>query len=192
MIHGLAVKTAKYLIGNDIGQEDTEEDYVYGLELAMEKMITFSVIFILALYFKLFFPSVLFLAFFIILRGYTGGYHADTFAGCFTGTLFLYIIGAKVAVPFLVEERMIASLALVFSIIFIGLLAPMNHPNLNLDKKEIKFCKKGIRAALSIELAFILGEIICKVNPVYIVFPLFGILMCAMLLIIAKIIKQEV
>ncbi len=192
MIHKLAVKTAGYLIMNKVGTVDYEESYIYGIEIMIEKFITYSVLLILALYFKQIIPSLLFVIFFVLLRGYTGGYHANTYAGCFISTLVMYLTCSLVLAPRLLEEEILLFPGLAITIIVILTLAPVNHPNLDMNSKEIKNCKMGTKVVILIETVFILGGIICNVSKIYIVFSLLGMVMCAILLILAKIMKQEV
>ncbi len=192
MIHALAIKAAEYLIKNEVGKEECHESYVYGLEIIMEKLITYSVLLFLALHIKLLIPSILFVIFFVILRGYTGGLHANTYMGCFTGTIVMYLTCSQLIAPFLIKEKIIIYLSLFIAGTLIFLLAPINHPNLNMNFDEIKKCKRGIRFVLAFEIIFIVGGVFWEVNEVYIVFPCLGLVMCAILLILAKIIKQEV
>lgn len=192
MMHTLAIKVAEYLIKNEVVKEEYQESYIYGLEIIMEKLATYSVLLVLALYFKLLIPSILFVAFFVVLRGYTGGFHANTYVGCFTGTIVMYLSCSQIIAPFLMKEKIIIFLSLAIAGMLIFLLAPINHPNLNMDSDEIKKCRRGIRFVLVFELMFIIGEIFGKVNEVYIVLPCLGIVMCAILLGFAKITKQEV
>jgi len=192
MIHRLAMKTAGYLVKNEVGKADNEEFYIYGIEIMIEKVLTYSVLLILALYFKLLIPSLLFVAFFILLRGYAGGYHAKTYTGCFIGTVGMYIACSQVVMPIFLKEEILLFVGLAITITLVLILAPVNHPNLDLNLNEIKKCKNGVEIVLVIEVALILGGILLSVNEVYIVFPLLGMMMCAILLVIAKIIKQEV
>lgn len=192
MINMIAVRITQYLIKNEVGKSDYEQSYIYGIEIIIEKIITYSVLLVLALYFKLLIPSLLFIAFFVLLRGYTGGYHANTYAGCFVGTMVMYLTCSQVVAPLLLNEEMFLFLGLAITGLAIFILAPVNHPNLDLNSYEIKKCRNGMKVVLAIEMAFVLGCIIWRVNKLYIVFSFLGMVMCAILLILAKIIKQEV
>lgn len=91
-----------------------------------------------------------------------------------------------------VGRRILLFPGLAITIIVILTLAPVNHPNLDMNSKEIKNCKMGTKVVILIETVFILGGTICDVSKIYIVFSLLGMVMCAILLILAKIMKQEV
>ena len=174
-----------------IDQEDMEK-YTYGVEIVIEKLITYTVLFILALVLKVLVPSALFILFFITLRGYTGGFHARTYLGCFISTIVIYLCSSQIFVPFFIMQEKYIIPCIIVSSISIILLAPMNHPNINLSINEKKRCKIGSRSILTIEIILIFIGIYSKINTVYYVFPFLGVLLCAVLLIIAKIMRQEV
>lgn len=192
MIHILAVKATGYLIKNEVGKAEDKESYIYGMELIMEKVLTYLALLILALYFKLLIPSLLFVTFFVLLRGYTGGYHANTYAGCFVGTILMYLACSQVVAPLLQKNKMFLLPGLIITAIIILKLAPVNHPNLELNSIEIIKCRNGTKAMLTVELIAIIVGIIFQIKMEYITFPFLGMVMSAILLIVAKILKQEV
>jgi len=192
MIYKLSVKIVEYLIKNGAGNEDNENVYVYGIELMIEKFITYTLLFFISIYLKMFFPSILFVVFFVLLRGYTGGYHANTYIGCLAGTMTLYLVGTQIVIPLMLFKETPLLLGLVITVVLILILSPINHPNLDMNYSEKMKCKKRARIVLALETVFILTEIIWGVDKVFIVFPLLGMVICAFLLVLAKIIKQEV
>lgn len=192
MIHILAIRISDYLIQNGVGNQGKCELYTYVIETGIEKIITYTVLLILAIYLKLLFPSILFVTFFIILRGYTGGFHAHTYLGCFISSILMYLICVQVIAPFFISEKIYMYIGLLIIGIAIILLAPINHPNQNMNSDEIKKCKRGARLVMVLELGYIIVAIFLRINTVYIVMPFLGAMMCAVLLILAKIIRQEV
>ncbi len=192
MIHKIAIKITDCLIYNGVTDQEKEEQYTYGIEVAVEKLITYTILLFLALYLKLLIPSILFVVFFVTMRVRTGGFHANTYFCCFICTIVMYLSCTQVIAPFLINERDYMFLTLIITSILIFLLAPINHPNLNMDSVEIKRCKREARFALLIELEFIIVATCFGINIVYIVYPIMGMMMCAILLVIAKIIQQEV
>lgn len=192
MVHDLAKKITNILIQNGVAIPENENQYIYGLEVTLEKTITYTVLIILSIYLKLLIPSILFIIFFITLRGSTGGYHASTFFKCFVSTIFMYLSCSMVLVPFFIKEKVYIYFILLIASIIIILLAPMNHPNLDMDSDEIKRCKRDARIILLLELTYFEIGGYLGINPIYIIFPIIGVIMCAILLAIAKIMKQEV
>ncbi len=192
MMQTVARKVTYCLIQNERIEQENEEKYIYGVEVVIEKLITYGVLLILALSLKILVPSVLFVLFFALLRGYTGGFHARTYLGCFISTILMYLCCCQVIAPFLIKEKLYIIPGIIISSIFILLFAPINNPDLNLSAKEIKRCKIGTKLVLMLEVISIAMGIYSGISTVYIVFPFLGIVMCAVLLIVAKIIQREV
>lgn len=192
MINKLAVRFVEYLITNGAGHEENREAYVYGIEIMVEKIITYTALISIATYLNILIPSSLFVMFFILLRGYTGGYHANTYIGCLVGTITMYLTCTLIVAPLMIHGEMSLFLGLAVTVVLILLLSPVNHPNLDMDSSELMICKKRARIVLSFETVFILVGSFCGIDKVYIVFPFLGMVMCAFLVVIAKILKQEV
>jgi len=71
-------------------------------------------------------------------------------------------------------------------------IANVNHPNLALDADEVRDCKKSARTIVIVEMLCIISGIALSMNKVCIIYASLAIIMCAMLLSIAKLAKQEV
>jgi accessory gene regulator B len=192
MVHKIAVRISESLINNGMSNRDNVEYYIYGIEVFIEKITFYLIVLSLALYFRLFFPSILFLVFFIALRGRTGGYHAKHYINCLIGSTLLFLICCKVFAPFLSNNTLIMYLLCAIASVIILIFAPVNHPNVNMDSEELSSYRIRARVVLGLELIFIITLSILRIKSVYIIFPSMGIIMCAVLLMIAKIIKQEV
>lgn len=191
-MYHVASAITKSLIENGIASEDREEEYLYGVEVMLEKVISYGSLLLLGIFLEQFIPTVLYISFFIVLRERTGGYHVASYARCYAITITIYIICSKVVVPIFIIDNSIMFTFMGISVIAIILLAPINHPNLNLNLDEIIRCKKELRWILFLEVASILFAFYFRINLVYIAFSVMGIVVCATLLTIAKITKQEV
>ncbi len=192
MTHILAEKITKYLIKNQVGEANSEAMYIYGIEIMIEKFIIYSTLLVCALYLKLLIPSILFILFFVLLRGYTGGFHASTFIGCLTGSILMYMVCTLILAPIMLDNEVFLLLGLIITVAVILMFSPMNHPNINMNMEEFNNCKDKTKVILVLEIVFLTGGRIFKLNQLYIVLPFLGMLMCAVLLVLAKIIKQEV
>ena len=127
---------------------------------------------------------------FVMLRRASGGFHARTFAGCLMGTSLLFVFVIEVFVPFLGDHMAVEILLLLCSAICVIIFAPLNHPNLALNLEEEKNHRKWSRLILGVELTFVfIGMLLGKSWQQYIIA---GIITCAVFIIIAKIIGQEV
>lgn len=78
------------------------------------------------------------------------------------------------------------------SIIIIVPLAPLNHPNWNLDADEVKLCKKSVVKRLSIISFVVIVSVIFGWVQAYIPYITMGIGLDAGALLLGKILKQEV
>lgn len=192
MINKLAVRFVEYLITSGAGNEENREAYVYGIEIMVEKIITYTALISIATYLNILIPSSLFVMFFVLLRGYTGGYHANTYIGCLVGTITMYLTCTLIVAPVMIYGEMPLIFGLAITVVLILLLSPINHPNLDMDSSELIICKKRARIVLFLETVFILVGSIYGIDKEYIVFPFLGMVMCAFLVVIAKILKQEV
>jgi accessory gene regulator B len=192
VIHNIALKITNYLVKNGACNYQKEDLYVYGIEIIIEKIITFSILMIMAVYTNITIPSALFIIFFLALRRYTGGFHANSYFGCLFSTVAIYLICSHILMPVLMKEVNYVLFGVIISSIIIYLFAPINHPNMNLNPNEIKILKRKAEFVLLLELGLIAMAFYLGIFTVYIIFSSMGIILCAVLLIVAKIIRQEV
>ncbi len=182
----------KCLFENEMIEESQIELYKYGLERFLYKMVSYLTLLLLALHMKLFIQSAVFLIFFILLRERTGGYHASTKLRCFIGTIGIYILPMKLVIPILIENNIIAWILLILSTLLIYIWAPVNHPNLQFDEGEVMMYRDKARKILAVEITIIFFSTIFNAEKSLIISEILGITLCAFLISIAKIIKQEV
>lgn len=74
----------------------------------------------------------------------------------------------------------------------IGYIGTVNHPNMAMSKTEVHVSQKVARQVLFVELTVIICGMYCRFPIVYICYMLIAIILCAVLMVIAKILKQEV
>lgn len=70
-----------FMIKNNVISKDTEEIefYRYGIEITLSSLINITLISIIGIVTDYTFESMMFLVVFIIMRSFTGGYHANTY-----------------------------------------------------------------------------------------------------------------
>lgn len=191
-MHNLAVYLADCLIDNEVADKVKKEEYVYGIEVLIGKMINYSSLMFIAVYFKVLIPSMFFMTAFFSLRNWTGGYHAKSAVRCYLGTIGIFTILIKGIIPFVIGNQFINVSMLALSSIIIIVMSPVNHPALCMNKDEIKKCKSTSRKVLFIEIVCISIFMVLRIEPMYVTYMIIGIVVDAALLCIAKIIKQEV
>lgn len=84
MIEALSRKVVNYLIGASVitDTDDDRELYQYGVEITISSMLNIFLIVIIGFVTNSISESLLFLVCFIIMRSYTGGYHANSYFIC--------------------------------------------------------------------------------------------------------------
>ena len=65
---------ARMMMANLISEKDAEE-YIYGVQILLEKIISYSIIFLLALILNRLLEVFLFVISFSLIRKYSGGIH---------------------------------------------------------------------------------------------------------------------
>lgn len=170
---------------------DMREHYLYALITTIERWITIFSILCIAVIFKRVVPIILFLAFFLSLRKRTGGYHANSFFQCYLGTLVISIAVIHIC-PLFVNHMYVVYVLLVCSIVAIALIGTVNHPNLAMDCIELQESKKAARYLLGLECMVLIAAIALDISELFICYMSIAIILCAFLLCLAKILKQEV
>ncbi|MDE6312978.1 MAG: accessory gene regulator B family protein [Lachnospiraceae bacterium] len=167
------------------------EQYEYALVTMTERTITVGTMLLIGLVFNQFIPTLCFLVFFLSLRKRTGGYHAEKFWHCYLMTVITYIAIIQVAAV-LSESLFTVYVMLSFAVLVIGVIGTVNHPNMDMDKDELMESKKAARLCVLMEALVIVALIALKINDLYVSYMSLAVILCASLLCVAKIIKQEV
>ena len=179
-----------FLIRSHALEEKYREDSIYGLTLVFEKLIVSTVLFMLSLLLGKFWEGVLFTVCFLMLRQATGGFHAKSFPGCFIGSIATVVLTLEVFLPLLAKYKIIFGLICIISIFCILLFAPVNHPDLMLTLEEQRKHRNWSRGILFMEIgAAGIGTILKMKWQQYI---LMAIIICAVFIVKAKLIRQEV
>lgn len=179
-----------FLIRSQTLEEKYREDSIYGLTMVFEKLIVCTVLFILSFLLEKFWEGVAFTICFLMLRQTTGGFHAKSFLGCFISSIATIVLTLEVLVPLLAKYMIVFGLTLVISILCILFLAPVNHPDLMLTLEEKRKHRNWSRGVLLLEIgAAGIGTILKMKWQQYI---LMAIIICAVFIVIAKLIRQEV
>lgn len=183
----IAEKITECLIKNNVVLEERRSEYEYGFEVIGLKFINYGTIILLALAFQLMIPTLFFLLCFVMLRGRTGGYHAESALSCYIGTVILYVVVSRFIIPIIGINYMIWALMMIASSIIIVLFSPLNNEKISLSKIEFSECKKSVRWLI---LLFMLGigiAIFIRINSICIIYAISGVALDAILLVIGKV-----
>ena len=81
---------------------------------------------------------------------------------------------------------------LFLAIILIYIMGTINHPNMDMDKSELQESKKAARLVVLMEVMIIAVLVYLKADILYIGYMSVAVILCAILMCLARIIKQEV
>lgn len=81
---------------------------------------------------------------------------------------------------------------LLLAIILICIMGTVNHPNMDMSKSELHESKKAARLLVLMEIMIIAVLRYLKIDILYIGYMSAAVILCASLMCLAKIIKQEV
>ena len=147
----LVDKVIKSFIRQGIIPYEDREIYVYGLYQGIVMAINILTYILISLVFNMVWESLLFLACYIPLRSYAGGYHARTQIRCyFLSILMISLVLLAIKIVPWTSPMMIGVTILSGSTIFI--LAPVEDSNKPLSSSQEKVFRKVARRILVIEL----------------------------------------
>ena len=191
MVEESARRITDSLIAEGLIAKNLKEWYVYSFIRIIEMTINVGTILLLSIIFQNTVPTILFLLFFNILRQRTGGFHCNEFWQCYIVTNMLYAL-ISLLEKNIVIHGVILWIVAALSAAVIFVVGTVNHPNISYDMVELRRSKTLARNILSIELLvlFFMGAI--RIDRVYIYYMSVSIVLCAVLILLAKVFRQEV
>lgn len=139
MLHNMSEKITDFLLLKKSITFEEKDIYIYGVELVTSSVINLSICLIIGLCLDEFLNSVLFFVIFCSLRKFSGGYHCMTYLKC--NILFSIIVLSSLLISKYVdgvENIPLMLTVMMITILVIFCLAPVEHPNKQIDKKENK------------------------------------------------------
>lgn len=135
MLNKMAVKITDKLVLKKIVSDDMADIYIYGFELLISFFFSTIGVLIIGIILGRFLQTLMFLATFILLRSFTGGYHANTYAVCSIVTFSLFGIVLLLAEFVFVPLYLYPILGLIGTIIMVWQV-PIEHPNKKLSDDQ--------------------------------------------------------
>ncbi len=166
-------------------------EYEYVLMGQMESAITYLTILMIAAVSGYLLETLGFLIVFFTLRKRTGGFHLNTFLECYLGTVVIYCFLLWVNVQLIIPKACFYLLTF-FSSIVIAFIGAVNHPNVGWSEAEKKESAACARWILGMEIIVLLFVCTVGTDKVLEQFLMSGIILCASLILLAKIKRQEV
>lgn len=191
MIERLAALLASQMEVENIIGNDKKEYYEYVLIIMLEKWITILSIIVISICLKNIFSTILFLFFFLTLRKRTGGFHMNTFLQCYLTSIAVYIVIIYLS-TIMVNYMNVIYVLTGCAMVVIGSIGTVNHPNLALNSNELQEAKKSARYLAVFEGLIMMAGVLFNIAELYLCCMAIAIILCAILMIIAKILRQEV
>lgn len=139
MITALSKRITHFLYSKKVITFDTIEIYQYGFEIIISTIIGFFITIMIGVLFRMIWLSLLYYIIFVVLRQFTGGYHAKTYFKCnlvfAVTTAFIFLL-TKMAIASEMYTIGIHSLLLFFSIITVWFGTPVENKNKPLSEKQ--------------------------------------------------------
>lgn len=154
MLNRISVKLSKRLL-DKIEVDKREEDvYVYGFELILSTLAGLTSILILTAVFSKLIVGFLFIAIFVPLRIFTGGYHASTYGRCFIISNLSYLTVLMIKNLTWYHTPVIVWYCLLLAACYYILIkAPVINPSQPVSEYRKKRSKKMVKYILGFDIA---------------------------------------
>lgn len=166
MFTQISKKAVNHLISKNIIKSDDHDIYLYGLDRFFTICLNILTILILGILFNLIIQSVVFAFSFMVLRTYTGGYHAKTPAKCYITTLISMIVTLSV-IKFVPIHKFICLGLLLLSCLLIILLSPIGCANKPLDEIEVVVYRRRVVLICLAEAGAALAFLVLNIRMLY-------------------------
>ena len=137
----LAGKIGNNLVHSGVIKEEDAEIYIYGINQILVSVLNVSSALIIGLIFGVFPEIAVFMAAYIPLRSFAGGYHAKTPLRCYVFSVIMLIV-VSIGLKYLHIAEWIYYAVLVAATLVVLVLAPVEDRNKPLDEIEHKVYKR--------------------------------------------------
>lgn len=138
MIVKLSQMITKFLDRNISIESDMIDIYQYGIEITLSSMLNIILVLLAAALTGNIFTGIVFLAVFISLRTFTGGYHATTYMRCNTVMIITFIIVKVMSEWLFVQSTTVKLFIVSICILPVILYAPVKNVHKELTDSQRK------------------------------------------------------
>lgn len=188
----IAQRIVESLISHEFLYKGRKEEYIYVVEVLLEKAISFGTLIMLSFLFKNVLETIVFLFVFMNMRGRTGGFHMSSYGRCWISSIILYAAIVFIIMPLFSKIGIYSYFVFTGSIIIILIISTVNHPNMQLSDLELTESKKVARLIAGIHWVSLTALFFGLPKNKYVLWAMIADIICAILLAMAKLIKQEV
>ena len=137
----LAGKIVNNLVHSGVIKEEDAEIYIYGINQILTSVLSVSSALIIGLIFGVFPEIAVFMAAYIPLRSFAGGYHAKTPLSCYVFSVIMLIV-VSIGLKYLHLADWVYYAVLVAATLVVLVLFPVEDRNKPLDEIEHRVYKK--------------------------------------------------
>lgn len=141
----MIVKLSKLITGILLNQKSISEKdidiYQYGIEITISSLLNIALIVIVSLITNSLFSGLIFLSTFILLRQFTGGYHAESYFKCNTVLVSTYILVLLLSRLIYLEFRA-GCIILLLGVLVVIFFTPVYNAHKELSRSEYRKSKK--------------------------------------------------
>lgn len=189
MINKLSESVADYFLKNNIIEEKDTDIYIYGSKLIISSLLGVLIIWLSGTILEKFTDSIIFLICFMLLRQYSGGYHADSYFKCNLYFIITFLI-VEVTVIFTQENFKGFLSAAMFCTSFVILLkfAPLDNKYKRLSESQKR---KNKRISIKIFTVLLVIVLLLKITVGNYYYNIAVTEFSVVLLMIIQVLKEE-
>ncbi len=162
----LSHKIGDDLVRSGIVKEEDAEVYIYGINQIMAYVFNVSSSLIIGLIFGVTFEIIIFMAAYIPLRSFAGGYHAKTPLRCYIFSVIMLIV-VSIGLKYLCPADCVYYVVLAVSVFVILVLSPVEDKNKPLDEVEHKVYKRRTVIITAVELVICFSLWVMKLHSLF-------------------------
>lgn len=171
------------MITADLIDRNEAASYRYGIQILLEKLISYVVIFGLAIILNRFLEVLLFFISFSVIRKYSGGIHCRHFETCLVASTAVSFSG--IALFPLVEKSILTYRGgAIMSIIIVFLIGAVNNPNIDWSDCEYRKVRRLSRLTVVLDASVLMLLLILQSPFVFRFYISYGIVVSAISLLL--------
>lgn len=151
---------------NNLINSEQFEICKFGIKQMLNILLNISTTIVIGVFFHEVCISLLFLALYIPLRSYAGGYHAKTELQCYISSILL-MITVLLATKYVYLSCFVCIIMFLISCIAILLIAPVEDSNKPLDDLEKKVYKRRTMMIVTVETVVFMVSILLNADSIY-------------------------
>lgn len=143
MLSKFAQNVALFLCRKNLIKNHKIDVYAYGFEILFSEIINWFITLIIAIYTNTVIETAIYMFVFINMREVQGGYHCKSHIGCIITSTLVYLL--YIFMLFYTSGNYIINislLGLVFNLIIVFMVAPVEHPNKPIRTEDLNRYRK--------------------------------------------------